>query len=62
MKVVGLLFTKDLAIVDPKDEIPIKTLVEIHLHVVLRIPANTDLKEALNMLKDGNFFLYVKGS
>ena len=35
--IVGLLFVKDLAFVDPDDELPVETMVKFHKHCVHRV-------------------------
>ncbi|XP_014294043.1 unextended protein isoform X1 [Halyomorpha halys] len=51
--VVALIFTRDLALLDPDDKTQIRLLVEIYNHEVVHMTADTTLDVAFNMFKEG---------
>lgn len=57
--IIGLVFTKDLIVVDPDDEVPIRAIVKAFDRQLLRVRSDTDLNKMLNAFKRGNGHLAV---
>jgi len=55
--VVALFHAKDLAFVDPNDNMPIKTLIEFYRHPILYTHEETPLDDVLKMFKEGKSHL-----
>ena len=53
--VVSLVFTRDLALLDPDDKTQIRLLAEIYNHEVVYMSADTTLDVAFNIFKEGKF-------
>jgi metal transporter CNNM len=59
--VIALFHAKDLAFVDPNDNMPIKTLIEFYRHPTLYTFDDTPLDDVLKMFKEGKSHLaFVK--
>ena len=60
-QVVALFHAKDLAFVDPNDNMPIKTLIEFYKHPVIEVEDDRTLDKVLNEFKEGKSHLaFVK--
>ena len=60
-KIVGILLVKDLALLNPEDEIPVRTLLRLYGRELLIIFDNTKLIDVLNSFKQvRRFFLPSK--
>ena len=58
-RIVGILFTKDLILVDPDDEIEIKTLMSFQGVNVKRVIDSTPLNEVFRMFKASNTHIMI---
>lgn len=57
--VVGVVFTKDFILVDPDDEIPIRSVLPFYGNAVLRVSASTTLDKCLNRFKSQRFHMAI---
>ena len=55
--IVALFHAKDLAFVDPNDNMPIKTLLEFYRHPILYTEEDAPLDDVLKMFKEGKSHL-----
>lgn len=55
--IIALFHAKDLAFVDPNDNMPIKTLIEFYRHPILYTHEDTPLDDVLKMFKEGKSHL-----
>nr|XP_018905316.1 PREDICTED: metal transporter CNNM4-like isoform X2 [Bemisia tabaci] len=62
--VIGVLMAKDLAVLDPDDNIPVKNILQCHHHELSFVPVGTKLDVMLKMFKTGMkghmAFVYTK--
>jgi metal transporter CNNM len=52
-RIIGLLFARDLSLLDPDDRIPLKTIMKYYNHELLRVPFDTSLDRMLDEFKRG---------
>ncbi|KAI5746814.1 hypothetical protein M8J77_007683 [Diaphorina citri] len=52
-KIVSVLFTKDMAVIDPDDNIPLKTLCKFMPYEIYSVPVGTTLDILFKNFKDG---------
>lgn len=57
--IVGVLFAKDLALVDPDDKTPVQTMISFYNHEHLTFPDNTTLDAALDEFKTGKSHMAI---
>ena len=57
--VVGVLFTKDLILIDPDDDIPVSTVLSFFRRELRRVMANVHLNVLLNEFKSGRGHMAV---
>lgn len=57
--IVGVLFAKDLALVDPDDKTPVQTMISFYNHEHLTFPDKTTLDAALNEFKTGKSHMAI---
>lgn len=51
--ITAVIFTRDLALLDPEDKTQVRLLAEIYNHEVVYMPADTTLDVAFNIFKEG---------
>lgn len=57
--IVGVLFVKDMILLDPGDMTPIDTLLNFYHHPVHKVFPDTKLNEMLNTFKSGKSHLAI---
>ncbi|KAL0479659.1 metal transporter [Acrasis kona] len=57
--IVGLLFTKDLVLINPEEEIPLSTILTFYGREVLKVYPDQKLDEILKMFKTGRSHLAI---
>lgn len=57
--IVALLFAKDLALLDPDDRTPVKTLISFYNHPIMYLFEDTTLDLALNEFKTGKSHMAI---
>ena len=58
-RIIGLLFARDLSLLDPDDRIPLKTIMKYYHHELLRVPFDTPLDKMLDEFKRGRGHMAV---
>ena len=53
-QIIGLLFARDLSLLDPDDRIPLQTIMKYYNHELLRVPHDMSLDKMLDAFKDGS--------
>jgi metal transporter CNNM len=57
--IVGLLFTKDLMLINPEDEVPLSTILTFYGREVLKVFPDTKLDEMLKTFKTGRSHIAI---
>jgi len=57
--VIGLLFVKDLILLDPEDELPVRNIIDTFLHDVKHIDHNTGVKSVMEEFRRGRSHLAI---
>uniref|UniRef100_A0A8D8LJS2 Metal transporter CNNM4 n=1 Tax=Cacopsylla melanoneura TaxID=428564 RepID=A0A8D8LJS2_9HEMI len=52
-KIVSIIMTKDMAVIDPDDNLPLKTLCQLMPYVIYNVPVGTTLDILFKNFKDG---------
>jgi len=58
-KVIGLLFVKDLILLDPEDELPVGNIIDTFLHDLKHIDHNTSVKTVMDEFRHGRSHLAI---
>jgi len=59
LSVIGLLFVKDLILLDPEDELPVRNIIDTFLHDLKHIDVNTSVKTVMDEFRHGRSHLAV---
>jgi len=59
LHVIGLLFVKDLILLDPEDELPVRNIIDTFLHDLKHIDVNTSVKTVMDEFRHGRSHLAV---
>jgi len=57
--VIGLLFVKDLILLDPEDELPVRNIIDTFLHDLKHIEHNTSVKTVMDEFRHGRSHLAI---
>jgi len=57
--VIGLLFVKDLILLDPEDELPVRNIIDTFLHDLKHIEHNTSVKSVMDEFRHGRSHLAI---
>jgi len=57
--VIGLLFVKDLILLDPEDELPVRNIIDTFLHDVKHIDHNAGVKSVMEEFRRGRSHLAI---
>lgn len=58
-QVIGLLFVKDLILLDPEDELPVRNIIDTFRHDLKHIDINTDVKTVMDEFRHGRSHLAI---
>jgi len=59
LQVIGLLFVKDLILLDPEDELPVRNIIDTFLHDLKHIDVNTSVKTVMDEFRHGRSHLAI---
>jgi len=59
LHVIGLLFVKDLILLDPEDELPVRNIIDTFLHDLKHIEHNTSVKTLMEEFRHGRSHLAI---
>lgn len=57
--IIGILYTKDLILLNPEDAIPLQTIVSFYGHEVTRVFEDTQLEDVLSIFKTGRTHIAI---
>jgi len=59
LHVIGLLFVKDLILLDPEDELPVRNIIDTFPHDLIHIDLNTSVKTVMDEFRHGRSHLAI---
>jgi len=59
LHVIGLLFVKDLILLDPEDELPVQNIIDTFLHDLKHIDVNTSVRTVMDEFRHGRSHLAI---